>query len=194
MHEVLRCTLRGHAHWQGHPQRTANSRRPKVSLSFSGNPLRINPRANESPRKFNSKLNTLEPKWLSLCYLGHCCATSAGSPAMAPHPVSGLAVKQSPGGWVHAGGRLSELMHKSEGMRRGISDVWRHMRRSVMGTMEGANQLHPVRFATGSRQGLVLQAPWQCVAHIVRQSVNAKGDKNFIHGWKQLCGGTCRAL
>ena len=65
---------------------------------------------------------------------------------------------------------------------------------AVMGTMEGAKQLHPVRFATRSRQGLVLQAPWQRVAHIVGQCVNAKGDNNFIHGWKHLRDGGAKWL
>ncbi len=42
-------------------------------------------------------------------YLDRCCNTRSGNPALAPRPVTGLVVTQSPGGWFHAGGRLNEL-------------------------------------------------------------------------------------
>jgi hypothetical protein len=51
-------------------------------------------------------------------YLGQCCNTNSDKAAMAPRPLTGLVVTQSPGGWFHAGGRLNEFRKNTRRQRR----------------------------------------------------------------------------
>ena len=47
-------------------------------------------------------------------------AAIAGMTALAPCPITGLVVTQSPGGWFHAGGRLNEVVRMLNELEHGI--------------------------------------------------------------------------